>query len=34
MAAMINSAAVENMGLQGCLPPENQPNKWGQMKAL
>jgi hypothetical protein len=34
MAAMINSAAVENMVLQGCLPPENKPNKWGPIKSF
>jgi hypothetical protein len=34
MAVMINSAAVENMTLQGCLPPENKPNNWGPIKAF
>jgi len=34
MAAMINSAAVDNAALQGCLPPENQPNNWGPIRAF
>jgi len=31
---MIGSAAIDNVALQGCLPPENQPNNWRPIKAL